>query len=70
MVWFESEMNISESDIIYTSGLFNDNILTICISVLICDMTFQGLINKKVMGIKNMFYWKNFVVLDFILKMY
>ena len=40
-------MNISESDTIYTSGKFNDNILTICISVLICDMTFQGLINKK-----------------------
>ena len=70
MVWFESEMNISESDTIYTSGKFNDNILTICISVLICDMTFQGLINKKILGIKNMFYLKNFVVLDFILKMY
>ena len=70
MVWFESEMNISESDTIYTSGKFNDNILTICISVLICDMTFQGLINKKILGIKNMFYLKNFVVLDFIPKMY
>ena len=63
-------MNISESDTIYTSGKFNDNILTICISVLICDMTFQGLINKKILGIKNMFYLKNFVVLDFIPKMY
>ena len=70
MVCFESEMNISESDTIYTSGKFNDNILTICISVLICDMTFQGLINKKILGIKNMFYLKNFVVLDFIPKMY
>ena len=57
-------MNISESDIIYTSGKFNDNIFTICISAVICDMTFQGLINKKVLGIKNMFCWNNFVVLN------
>ena len=63
MVWFESEMNISESDMIY-SGKFNDNILTICISVL--TMTFQGLIIKKVLGIKNMFCWNNFVVLNWI----
>ena len=54
-------MNISESDMIY-SGKFNDNILTICISVL--TMTFQGLIIKKVLGIKNMFCWNNFVVLN------
>jgi hypothetical protein len=53
-------MNISDIDIIY-SGKFNDTILTICISVLI--MTFQGLINKKVLGIKDMFCWNNFVVL-------
>ena len=62
MVWFDSEMKILESDIIY-SGKFNENILTNCISVLI--MTFQGLIKKKVLGISRIcFRWNNFVVLN------